>query len=235
MWLSKPAALAPMPVNDARAKWTVVMPQPVPVMGKVIYENMKAKGVKTIGYIGYSDSYGDLWFNDLKNQTGPMGMTIVDDERFARPDTSVAGQVLKLVAANPDAILVGASGTAAALPEEVGWLPARAGIHTGRRGSHTGRRSSAAGWRGIHTGRCGGDTGGGGSPAAGGGMRPVFTASRPEAARPRRLSEPTWACSRQPSSWALCHLGTSSKSCVWRAQTTGILRLASAFKLGMSQ
>ncbi len=110
-------ALAPMPVNEARAKWTVVMPQPVPVMGKVIYENMKAKNVKTIGYIGYSDSYGDLWFNDLKNQTGPMGMTIVDDERFARPDTSVAGQVLKLVAANPDAILVGASGTAAALPQ----------------------------------------------------------------------------------------------------------------------
>ncbi len=110
-------ALAPMPVNDARAKWSVVMPQPVPVMGKVIYENMKAKGVKTIGYIGYSDSYGDLWFNDLKTQTGPMGMTIVDEERYARPDTSVAGQVLKLVAANPDAILVGASGTAAALPQ----------------------------------------------------------------------------------------------------------------------
>ena len=110
-------SLAPMPVNEARAKWTVVMPQPVPVMGKVIYDNMKAKGVKTIGYIGYSDSYGDLWFNDLKTQTAPMGMTIVDEERFARPDTSVAGQVLKLVAANPDAILVGASGTAAALPQ----------------------------------------------------------------------------------------------------------------------
>src|SRR6476661_1379354 len=69
-------ALAPMPVNDARAKWSVVMPQPVPIMGKVIYENMKAKGVKSIGYIGFSDSYGDLWFNDLKTQTGPMGMTI---------------------------------------------------------------------------------------------------------------------------------------------------------------
>jgi branched-chain amino acid transport system substrate-binding protein len=110
-------ALAPMPVNDARAKWSVVMPQPVPIMGKVIYENMKAKGVKSIGYIGFSDSYGDLWFNDLKTQTGPMGMTIATEERFARPDTSVAGQVLKLVAANPDAILIGASGTAAALPQ----------------------------------------------------------------------------------------------------------------------
>ena len=110
-------ALAPMPVTPAREKWSVVMPQAVPIMGKVLYAHMKSKDVKTIGYIGYSDSYGDLWFNDLKTQTGPMGMAIVDEERFARPDTSVAGQALKLVAANPDAILIGASGTAAALPQ----------------------------------------------------------------------------------------------------------------------
>ncbi|MGJ4892204.1 ABC transporter substrate-binding protein [Bradyrhizobium sp. HKCCYLRH3099] len=109
--------LAPFPVTPERTKWSVVMPQPVPIMGKVLYEHMKAHNVKTVGYIGYSDSYGDLWFNDLKNQGVPMGVTIVDEERFARPDTSVTGQVLKLVAANPDAILVGASGTAAALPQ----------------------------------------------------------------------------------------------------------------------
>jgi branched-chain amino acid transport system substrate-binding protein len=93
------------------------MPQPVPIMGKVLYEHMKAHNIKTVGYIGYSDSYGDLWFNDLKAQGVPMGVTIVDEERFARPDTSVTGQVLKLVAANPDAVLIGASGTAAALPQ----------------------------------------------------------------------------------------------------------------------
>jgi branched-chain amino acid transport system substrate-binding protein len=110
-------ALAPFPVTPERAKWSVVMPQPVPIMGKVLYEHMKAHKVKTVGYIGYSDSYGDLWFNDFKSQGVPMGLTLVDEERFARPDTSVAGQVLKLVAANPDAILVGASGTAAALPQ----------------------------------------------------------------------------------------------------------------------
>ncbi|MGY3448469.1 ABC transporter substrate-binding protein [Bradyrhizobium sp. USDA 4353] len=109
--------LAPFPVTPERTKWSVVMPQPVPIMGKVLYEHMKAHNIKTVGYIGYSDSYGDLWFNDLKNQGVPMGVTIVDEERFARPDTSVTGQVLKLVAANPDAILVGASGTAAALPQ----------------------------------------------------------------------------------------------------------------------
>jgi branched-chain amino acid transport system substrate-binding protein len=109
--------LAPFPITPERAKWSVTMPQPIPIMGKVLYEHMKAHNVKTVGYIGYSDSYGDLWSNDFKAQAVPMGMTLVDEERFARPDTSVTGQVLKLVAANPDAILVGASGTAAALPQ----------------------------------------------------------------------------------------------------------------------
>ena len=109
--------LAPFPITPERAKWSVDMPQPVPIMGKVLYQHMKAHNIETVGYIGYSDSYGDLWLNDFKNQAVPMGMTLVDEERFARPDTSVAGQVLKLVAANPDAVLVGASGTAAGLPQ----------------------------------------------------------------------------------------------------------------------
>src|SRR6201996_9073907 len=110
-------SLAPMPFTPAREKWSVDMPQSVAIMGKVLYDHMRAHNIKTIGYIGYSDSYGDLWFKDLKDQIAPMGMTIVDEERFARPDTSVLGQTLKLVAANPDAILVGGSGTAAALPQ----------------------------------------------------------------------------------------------------------------------
>src|SRR6201990_3416665 len=76
--------LAPFPIKPENAKWSVDMPQPVPNVGKGIYEHMKAHNVKTVGYIGYSDSYGDLWFNDFKNQAVPMGMTVADDERFAR-------------------------------------------------------------------------------------------------------------------------------------------------------
>jgi branched-chain amino acid transport system substrate-binding protein len=110
-------ALAPFPLKPEQMKWTVVMPQPIPIVGKALYDHMKKHGVKTVGFIGYSDSYGDLWLNDFKKQGVPMGMRLVDEERFARPDTSVTGQVLKLVAANPDAILVGASGTAAGLPQ----------------------------------------------------------------------------------------------------------------------
>src|SRR5258707_4437014 len=109
--------LAPFPINEARMKWSVDLPQSIPIMGKVLYEHMKANNIKTVGYIGYSDSYGDLWVNDFKAQAVPMGLAMVTEERFARPDTSVAGQTLKRVAANPDAILVGASGTAAALPQ----------------------------------------------------------------------------------------------------------------------
>src|ERR1700710_1687284 len=109
--------LAPFPINEARAKWSVDLPQSIPIMGKVLYEHMKAHNIKTVGYIGYSDSYGDLWVNDFKAQAVPLGLSMVTEERFARPDTSVAGQALKLVAANPDAILIGASGTAAALPQ----------------------------------------------------------------------------------------------------------------------
>lgn len=109
--------LAPFPINDARAKWSVVLPQSASIMAKALYEHMKAHNIKTVGYIGFSDSYGDLWVTDFKANAVPMGLTMTDEERFARPDTSVAGQVLKLIAANPDAILIGASGAAAALPQ----------------------------------------------------------------------------------------------------------------------
>jgi branched-chain amino acid transport system substrate-binding protein len=109
--------LAPFPITPERMKWSVAMPQPIPIVGKVMYDHMKKNNIKTLGYIGYSDSYGDLWINDLKNQAVPMGMSIVAEERFARTDTSVTGQALKLVATNPDAILIGASGTAAGLPQ----------------------------------------------------------------------------------------------------------------------
>src|SRR6185436_12219606 len=65
--------LVPFPITPERAKWSVSMPQPIPIVGKVMYDHMKKNNIKTVGYIGYSDSYGDLWINDLKNQAVPMG------------------------------------------------------------------------------------------------------------------------------------------------------------------
>ena len=110
-------ALAPTPIKPEFAKWTVVMPQPVPLMAKALFEHMKKNGVKTVGLIGFSDSWGDLWLGEFKKQAEPMGIQLVADERYARADTSVTGQVLKLGSAKPDAVLCAGSGTAAALPQ----------------------------------------------------------------------------------------------------------------------
>src|SRR5258708_1909801 len=73
--------LAPFPINEARMKWSVDMPQSIPVMGKVLYEHMKGHAIKTVGYIGYSDSYGDRRVNDFKAQALPGGVTMGDEER----------------------------------------------------------------------------------------------------------------------------------------------------------
>ena len=81
--------LAPFPINEARAKWSVAMPQPIPIMGKVLYEHMKAHGIKTVGYIGYSNSYGDLWVNDFKAQAVPMGLT------HGRPKSALPVRILR--------------------------------------------------------------------------------------------------------------------------------------------
>lgn len=108
---------SPVPLQPGREKWTFVLPQKVSLMADGLFEHMKKNNVKTIGYIGFSDSWGDLWINELKARGESFGVKVVAEERYARADTSVSGQALKLVAARPDAILVGGSGTGAALPQ----------------------------------------------------------------------------------------------------------------------
>jgi branched-chain amino acid transport system substrate-binding protein len=93
-----------------------VTPQPVELMMGAVVDEMKKKGIKTVGYIGFSDSWGDLVLKALKQHAEPAGIKILTDERYARADTSVAGQVIKLLAADPDAVVVGGSGTGGALP-----------------------------------------------------------------------------------------------------------------------
>ena len=76
-----------------------------------------AAGIKTVGFIGFNDAYGEGWFREFTKVAPLKGLTIVASERYSRTDTSVTGQVLKLVAAKPDAILIAASGTPAVLPQ----------------------------------------------------------------------------------------------------------------------
>jgi branched-chain amino acid transport system substrate-binding protein len=81
-----------------------------------VVEHMKGEGIETIGYIGFSDSWGDLAYDSLLEAAGSAGMEVVTNERYARSDTSVTGQALKIVAARPDAVIGGTAGTPGALP-----------------------------------------------------------------------------------------------------------------------
>ncbi len=109
--------LGPIGLPPERMRVTFIMPQDVKLMAAALFKHMKANKIATVGMIGFSDSWGDLWIAQFKALAEPMGLKLVADERYGRADTSVTGQALKLVAAKPDAILVAASGTGAALPQ----------------------------------------------------------------------------------------------------------------------
>jgi len=104
------------PVDGART-WAFKTPQNDFLMAGAIVQAMEKAGSKKIGFIGFSDAYGQNWLKELKNALQGKSIEIVATESYARPDTSVTGQVLKLIAAKPDAILIAGSGTAAALPQ----------------------------------------------------------------------------------------------------------------------
>ena len=110
--------LSPANLPPGKDAWSFRMPQSTAVMAIPIVEHWKKIGVKTYGFLGYSDGYGEAWLTDIKPLAEKAGIKLVDTERFARSDTSVTGQALKLVQANPDAILVVASGSGAAMPHK---------------------------------------------------------------------------------------------------------------------
>jgi branched-chain amino acid transport system substrate-binding protein len=114
---TKTVQLAASPVGLPDDSWSFRLPQGSDVMMFPIAEHMKKTGVKTVGFIGYSDAYGEVWLKALNDAAAKYGFKVVDVERFARPDTSVTPQALKLAAAKPDAILVVATGSGAAMPE----------------------------------------------------------------------------------------------------------------------
>ncbi|UXH79927.1 ABC transporter substrate-binding protein [Roseateles amylovorans] len=103
---------------DAKKKWVFKTPQNDIMMALAIASHMQAMGVKTVAYIGFADAYGEGWYGEFNKVAASKGLSIVANERYNRTDTSVTGQVLKILSAKPDAVLVGGSGTPAALPQK---------------------------------------------------------------------------------------------------------------------
>ena len=111
-------SIAPVGVPADQERWVFRLPQGFSVMAHPIVEHMKKAGVKTVGFLGYTDAYGESWLKEFTEQGAKAGIKVVATERFARSDTSVTPQALKLVSANPDAMLVVASGSGAAMPHK---------------------------------------------------------------------------------------------------------------------
>nr|WP_139330924.1 ABC transporter substrate-binding protein [Sphaerotilus natans] len=103
--------------QDAKKRWVFKTPQNDIQMSLAIAEHMAAAGVRTVGFIGFADAYGEGWFQEFTKAVELKKLRVVASERYARNDTSVTGQILKLMSAQPDAILVAGSGTPAVLPQ----------------------------------------------------------------------------------------------------------------------
>ena len=101
---------------SAKKAWMFKTPQTDVMMAGAILEHASANGVKTLGYVGFNDALGEAFFAEVEKAAALRNIPLVANERFAPKDTSVTGQALKLIAAKPDAIVIGASGTPAALP-----------------------------------------------------------------------------------------------------------------------
>ena len=110
-------ALSPIGLPPGKDAWTFRMPQSNGVMAIAMVNHMQKGGVKTVGFLGYTDAYGEQWLEAVKPLLDKAGIKLVGVERFARADTSVTAQALKLTAANPDAMIVVASGSGAAMPQ----------------------------------------------------------------------------------------------------------------------
>ncbi|KOF53517.1 MULTISPECIES: ABC transporter substrate-binding protein [unclassified Achromobacter] len=105
------------PQSDPKRAWAFKMPQNDSLMASALVQDMKKKGYKTVGFIGFADSYGDSWWKEFTAAAG-RDLEVVAQERFQRTDASVVGQALKVIAARPDAVLIAGSGTPAALPQK---------------------------------------------------------------------------------------------------------------------
>ena len=105
-----------LPMNDQK-KWVFKTTQNDSLIATALLDHMAKTGVKTLGFIGTADPYGENWGKVVADGAAKKGIKIVADERFQRQDTSVTAQALKVMAARPDAVLIAAPGTPAVLPQ----------------------------------------------------------------------------------------------------------------------
>lgn len=105
-----------LPLDDKK-RWVFKTTQNDDLIASALIEHMTASGVKTLGFIGFNDPYGENWFKVFSTMAEKAGLKLLVSERYNRTDQSVTGQALKIITARPDAVLVAATGGPAVLPQ----------------------------------------------------------------------------------------------------------------------
>jgi branched-chain amino acid transport system substrate-binding protein len=108
------ALVVPM---DDKKRWVFKTTQNDDLIAEAVLAHMSANGIKSVGFIGFNDPYGENWFKVFSTMAEKAGIKITANERFTRTDQSVTGQALKLLAAKPDAVFIAATGGPAVLPQ----------------------------------------------------------------------------------------------------------------------
>jgi branched-chain amino acid transport system substrate-binding protein len=103
---------------DEKRRWVFKNAQSDTHMATAIVEHMNNSGIKKLAFIGFADAYGEGWWNEIGKLADVRRIQIVANERFNRSDTSVTGQVLKILSMHPDAVIIAGAGTPAALPQK---------------------------------------------------------------------------------------------------------------------
>lgn len=116
--ISMAASARIVDTSNPKVKWVFKTPQNDIQMSTAIVEHMTSNGIRSVAFIGFADAYGEGWFHEFSKIAEARKLKIVANERYNRTDTSVTGQVLKIIAAKPDAVLIAGSGTPAALPQK---------------------------------------------------------------------------------------------------------------------
>lgn len=105
------------PVDEKR-RWVFKTAQDDRQMADAILAHMSKNSVRNVAFIGFADAYGEGWWQEFDKSAKARGIRITASERYNRTDTFVTGQILKMMRDRPDAILIAASGTPAALPQK---------------------------------------------------------------------------------------------------------------------
>ena len=105
-----------LPMTEQK-KWVFKTTQNDDLIAEALLEHMAKAGIKSVGFIGTADPYGDNWLKVFGEGAAKRGIKLLASERFQRQDTSLTAQGLKILSASPDAVLIAAPGSSSVLPQ----------------------------------------------------------------------------------------------------------------------